>query len=195
MTALDVIYTRRSVRSYRSHALDRETIRGLLDAAVQAPTAMHIEPWAFVVVQDRAMLTRYSDQAKRALADEMATHPDVHAIVNPASARAFSEQLTSPDFDIFYDAAALIVICGKPAGPFVTADCWLAAENLMLAAAAMGLGTCCVGAALPMLTSPDVRHELAIPDGYDVVAPIVVGVPADGVADSARKEPHILSWS
>lgn len=196
LTALDVIFTRRSVRLYRPQPLDRETIRGLIDAAVQAPTAMHTEPWAFVVVHDRAMLKRYSDQAKRALADEMTTHPDVHAIVNPAAAHAFRQQLASPEFDIFYGAAALIVICGKPAGSFVAADCWLAAENLMLAATAMGLGTCCIGSVLPILTSPDVRHELAIPDGYDVVAAIVVGVPTDGATpDSTRKEPHILSWS
>jgi nitroreductase len=101
----------------------------------------------------------------------------------------------SPDFDIFYNAAALIVICGKPVGSFVTGDCWLAAENLMLAATAMGLGSCCVGSALPALTAPDVRRELAIPDGYEVVAPIVVGVPADATLVAVRKEPEILSWT
>jgi len=51
----------------------------------------------------------------------------------------------SPEFNIFYDASTLIVICGKAEGPFVVADCWLVAENLMLAACAMGLGTCVGG--------------------------------------------------
>ena len=36
----------------------------LLDAAVHAPTAMHQEPWKFVVIQDRALLRRLSDRAK-----------------------------------------------------------------------------------------------------------------------------------
>lgn len=53
MSALDAILMRRSVRAFTSQSLDESTIRALLDAAVQAPTAMHTEPWSFVVVQDR----------------------------------------------------------------------------------------------------------------------------------------------
>lgn len=49
LTALDAIFSRRSVRTYTPQQLDAATIRSLLDAAVQAPTAMHLEPWAFVV--------------------------------------------------------------------------------------------------------------------------------------------------
>jgi nitroreductase len=195
LTALDVIYTRRSVRSFRPEPLDKETILGLIDAAVQAPTAMHLEPWAFAVVQDRAALRRYSDRAKRAWVADMTAHRDLHVNATPPAALAFAQQIALPDFDIFYNAAALIVICGKPVGPFVTADCWLAAENLMLAAAALGLGSCCIGSALPALTAPDARRELAIPDGYEVVAPIVIGVAGEVTSVAARNEPEILSWT
>jgi hypothetical protein len=45
------------------------------------------------------------------------------------------------------------------------------------------------------LSAPDVRRELAIPDGYEVVAPIVVGVPADVTSVAVRKDPEILSWT
>lgn len=44
---LDAIYARRAVRAYRDEQPAGELIRELLDAAVQAPTAMHLEPWAF----------------------------------------------------------------------------------------------------------------------------------------------------
>jgi len=47
LSALDAIFMRRSVRAYTAQALDEPTIRALLDAAVQAPTALHAEPWAF----------------------------------------------------------------------------------------------------------------------------------------------------
>jgi nitroreductase len=43
LSALDVIFTRRSVRAYEKKKLDQPTIRALLDAAVRAPTAMHTE--------------------------------------------------------------------------------------------------------------------------------------------------------
>ena len=62
LSALDAIYQRRAVRSYLPDTVDEATIRRLLDAAVHAPTAMHTEPWSFVVVQDRAVLTAISDR-------------------------------------------------------------------------------------------------------------------------------------
>lgn len=72
----------------------------------------------------------------------------------------------------------LIVVCAKPMGPFVSADCWQAAENLMLAASALGLGTCCIGSAIPALNSPEAKSELGIPADVEAVAPIIVGVPS-----------------
>lgn len=44
LSGLDAIFMRRSVRAYTTQKLDEATIRSLLDAAVQAPTAMHMEP-------------------------------------------------------------------------------------------------------------------------------------------------------
>ena len=64
LSALDVIFSRRSVRAYTNEPLDKATVRALLDAAVQAPTALHAEPWAFVVIQDTNILKRCSDAAK-----------------------------------------------------------------------------------------------------------------------------------
>lgn len=54
------IYARHSVRAYTATPVDRATIHILLDAAVHAPTAIHEEPWAFVVVQDHALLQHLS---------------------------------------------------------------------------------------------------------------------------------------
>ena len=151
LSALDAIFIRRSVRAFTAQSLDEPTIRALLDAAIQAPTAMHTEPWVFVVVQDRATLTRISDRAKGSWVKEAAHYRDLHPDVDAAMASAFAERLASPDFCVFYDASTLIAIGAKPLGPFVVADCWLAAENLMLAACALGLGSCCIGSAIPAL--------------------------------------------
>jgi nitroreductase len=194
LTALDAIFARRSVRAYTPQPLDEATIRSLLDAAVQAPTAMHSEPWAFVVVQDRAALKRYSDRAKGRWAREVDQYRDLHAAVDPATEKAFIERFARPDFCVFYDASTLIVICARPVGPFVTADCWLAAENLMLAASAMGLGTCCIGSAIPVLNSPEVKSELGIPADVEAVVPIIVGVPSEPAGQVTRKDPLILKW-
>jgi nitroreductase len=194
MSALDAIYHRRAVRSYRAEPIDEATIHRLLDAAVHAPTAMHQEPWAFVVVQDRAALQRLSDRAKAMMLQEATAHRELLRAPGAAPVGRHLAMLENKEFNIFYDAGTLIVICGKPLGQFVVADCWLAAENLMLAACAIGLGSCCIGFALPALHAPDVKTELGIPDGTDAVAAVIVGVPRGETLAVPRKPPEILRW-
>lgn len=187
MSLMDAIYERRSVRSYAPQRLDQAIIRTLLAAAVRAPTAVHEEPWAFVVIQDTNVLKRLSDRAKGLFAEEAhRAHLDRggHAL----------DVFTRPDFNVFYNASTLIVICGKPMGPFVAADCWLAAENLMLAACALGLGSCVIGSAVSALNSPELKIELGIPAEISAVAPIIVGVPSGETPLTSRKEPQVLAW-
>ena len=102
--------------------------------------------------------------------------------------------LDDPAFNIFYDAGTLIVICRTEGGHFADADCWLAAENLMLAAAAKGLGTCCIGFAVPVLNTAAVKRELGIPAEGAAVAAIVVGYARGAAPAVPRKAPHILAW-
>ena len=194
LSALDVIFTRRSIRAYEKKHLDQSTIRSLIDAAVRAPTGMDAEPWLFLVIQDRHTLRRYSDLAKTLSVADMEAHRETHG-PHDADRERFLVQLRDPGFSVFYDAPALIVICGRSKGPFVAADCWLAAENLMLAACALGLGTCVIGTAAAALNSSDAREEFGLPRESFAVAPIVVGVPA-GTAGEApeRREPDIIWW-
>lgn len=189
---LHAIYRRRAVRAYQAEQPDQATIGELLQAAVQAPTAMHLEPWAFAVVQNRALLKRWSDRAKAMLLEPPGAvgwgslpprHRDDHA-----------GRLADPDFNIFYDAGTLIVVCRRTHGPFAEADCWLAAENLMLAAAARGLGTCVIGFAVPVLNTREVRLELDIPDEGAAVAPILLGLPRGETPPVPRRPPQMLRW-
>jgi nitroreductase len=184
---LKAIYARQSVRAYAPTPLDVTTIHTLIDAAVHAPTAMHEEPWAFVVVQDHSLLLRLSDLAKPLFVEEVR-----HRDANGAS-HSF-DHFNRPDFNIFHGADTLIIICTKLSGPFIAADCWLAAENLMLAASAIGLGSCVIGSAVAALNINKVKTELGISDEYTVIAPIVVGVPSGETKPASRKEPLILSW-
>lgn len=182
---MDVIYRRRAVRSYKPQEIDADTIRVLLRAAVQAPTAVHSEPWAFAVIQDRSLLKRLSDQAKVQL---------LQSIPHDAKVSGYRALLENSEFNIFYDAGTLLVIYGPAAGPYVAADCWLAAENLMLAACALGLGTCPIGFAVPVLNAAAVKAELGIPSELAAVAPIILGVPSASSPPVSRKEPQIVCW-
>lgn len=180
MSAMDAIYERRAVRSYKPQPVNREDVKTLLSAAVQAPTAIHEEPWAFAVIQDRDLLKELSDNAK--------------TIIDAETRKHLSHLLGNPGFNIFYSAGTLIVIYGKPMGPFVVADCWLAAENLMLAACAMGLGTCVIGLAVQALNTPEWKKKLGISPDMTAYVPMILGIPEGVTPPVPRKEPEIIVW-
>lgn len=69
-SVIDAINHRRAVRDYLPQKIEQTVIRTLLDAATHAPTAMHEEPWSFVVIQDKNVLNRLSDSAKKLICSE-----------------------------------------------------------------------------------------------------------------------------
>lgn len=179
-SVFETILARRSVRSYTSEPVEADVLKTLLEAAVWAPTAMHREPWGFVIIQNRQVLQDLSDRAKPLFIEELKR--------NSMSTDIF----THADSNIFYDAGTLIIICGKTNGHLPAADCWMAAENMMLAACAMNYGTCIAASALPAILQPDVKSTLGIPSDYTPVAPIIVGYPKTEPAPGKRRSPLIL---
>jgi nitroreductase len=183
----DAIGQRSSVRAYAPGKLPWTSVKALLSAAVRAPTAMHQEPWAFAVVQDPALLKRISERARQLMADE--PHPELlHR------GGHVPDVFAEPGFDVFHGAGTLIVIGTQSDGRFAVADCWLAAENLMLRAFAMNLGACVIGSAIGALDLPEVKSEIGLPDDFRTIAPIVVGTPAMPVPPTPRREPRLLAW-
>ena len=175
------IMSRRSVREYTAEPVDEPTIRRLIEAAVHAPNAVNQQPWTFTVVRDQSALARVSAAAKVYMQANM-----------PAGLNSprFS-MLGDPSFHIFYHAPVLILISAVAPGPWIVEDCALAAENLMLAAWAAGLGSCWIGFAQGYLNTPEGKHALGLPPATAPVAPIIVGHPKGTPAAVARKEPEI----
>jgi len=178
----DAIIGRRAVRAYTAEAIEERTIRGLIDAAVCAPSAVNQQPWAFTIVRDQSVLDRISRDAKSYMLTSA-----------PASQHSdhFQSLLSDPTFHIFYHAPVLILISALAQGPWVTEDCALAAENLMLAAYAAGLGTCWVGFAQSFLNTPDGKNALSLPAAWVSVAPIIVGHPKSAPPPVPRKQAEV----
>src|SRR5664280_2158377 len=179
MDLKEAIYTRRSVRDFTDKRVDEKTLRQLVDAAVQAPSAVNQQPWSFCVVRDKALLARISNNAK---AHMLRTSP-------AAASHHFQELLSDAKFDIFYHAPVLILISSVVESPWAVENCSLAAENLMLAARAAGLGTCWIGFAQSWLGTPEGKTALNLPNSYVPVAPIIVGHPKVAPPPVTRKEP------
>ncbi len=179
----EVITNRQSIREYTAQAVDERTIHRLIDAAVRAPNAVNQQPWTFTVVRDQTVLDRISRNAKSHMLTTM-----------PASLHSdhFRSLLNDPNFHIFYRAPVMILISAKAEGPWIVEDCALAAENLMLAACAAGLGTCWIGFAQGFLNTWDGKNLLGLPAAWVPVAPIIVGHPkAAAPAPAPRKEPEV----
>ncbi len=66
-----VIRERRSVRNYTDRAVPDEALRAIIAAGVQAPTALGLQPWQFVVARDRDLMQRASDYCKPILVEKV----------------------------------------------------------------------------------------------------------------------------
>ena len=181
MDLRQAVYTRRAVREFTAEPVDEATLRTLIDAAIQAPSAVNQQPWSFCVVRDKATLDRMSNAAK--------TH--MLGTSTAAASHHFQEVLSDPAFHIFYHAPALVLISSVTDSPWAAENCALAAENLMLTACAQGLGTCWIGFAQAWLGTSEGKAVLNLPTAYVPVAPIVVGHPKAPPPPVPRKEPEI----
>jgi nitroreductase len=182
MDVLKAISERRATRAYTDEGLDRATVERLIHSAVQAPSARDLEPWAFVILEDKERLRKFSEEAKRVLlrSRKESQSPEMRA------------RLSDPSFDIFYGAPTLVVICATSAQSQAAEDCCLAAQNLMLAAHAEGVATCPIGLARPWLNLAATKRALGIPEDWVPVFPIILGRPGDHPAPPGRRAPVFL---
>lgn len=180
MNIYEAIRERRSTREFTAEPVEQHLVVRLIEAAAQAPSAMNLQPWVFTVVRDQALLQQISSDAKACMAKNCEQMPE-----------SLQAMLNNERFQIFYHAPALIVIAAKTASAWAVEDCALAAQNLMLAAHAEGLGSCWIGLAQRYLATPAGRQALHLPDVCAPVAPVIVGYPRSVPADVQRKPPEI----
>jgi nitroreductase len=187
MDLKEAIYSRRAVREFTTQTVDQTTIRDLIDAAVQAPSAVNEQPWLFSVVRDKPILDWISEKSK------------AYMLRNPPRGirpQDIQELTDDPQFNIFYHAPVLIVISSVTDNQWVIENCTLAAENLMLSACAAGLGTCWIGLAQSWLGTPDGKEAIGLQMDCVPVAPIIVGHPKSTPLPIHRKKPeiHWIGW-
>jgi nitroreductase len=184
MDLTDAIYGRRAVREYTAARVDRALLQRLIEAALQAPSALNQQPWLFTVVSDQQLLAEISEKSKAYLL----------ATLSNGSISQIRKLLEDPEFHLFYHAPSLIVISASQTGRWEVEDCALAAENLMLAAYASGLGSCWIGLAQAWLGTAEGKAALQLGrDDVIPVAPIIVGYPKTQPAPVPRREP-IIHW-
>ena len=169
MDTLTAINVRRSIRKYTGAAVAEETILRLIRAAMAAPSAGNERPWHFIVISERELLDAI---------------PKFH-----------------PYAAMLPQASVAILVCGdltleKHRGYWVQ-DCSAAAENLLLAAAALGLGAVWTGVYPEEERVSAMRRLLRIPDHVVPLALIPLGYPAEHPGPVDRFDPgriHRNGW-
>lgn len=184
MEVLDAIRRRRAVRDYTTEPVSTAMLEEVIAAASWAPSAMNEQPWRFTVITDSVLMGRISDQARRFMLAGMTNMP---------RGDHFHDLLSDPNFNIFYNAPVLLVISAPGDWQWCTEDCAVAAQNAMLAARALGLGSCWIGFAQRWLNSEDGHKALALPQSERIVAPLILGHPKSEVPVVPRKKPQI-AW-
>lgn len=145
MDAIRAIMQRRSIRKYERESIADDDLETILEAGRQAPSGGNSQPWHFVVVRGEELKQRL--------------------------AQACSGQIWMAD------AGAIIAGLGKPSGGGAGSSLHvaIAMENMIIAAAALGYGTCWIGD----FKEAQVREVLGIPDDVPIVALTPVGRPAE----------------
>ena len=179
-SALDVIMTRTSIRKFTGETVSREQLETILKAGMAAPTAMNGQPWRFVVVTDKEKISSVFGKGPRS--------------------------------GMFANAGAVIVVCGestsmrKPFGQpdapateqpnmFWYEDCSAAAENILLAAHALGLGAVWTAGYPGMERVAPIAAALGIPEKIIPLCVIPVGVPAESPAPKDKWKPEYIHWN
>jgi nitroreductase len=185
MELMDAIRNRQAVREYTDAPIDREIIELLINAAILAPSAMNLQPWAFSALLDRDRIDDYAGRIKNWLLTNFS-----QTSLDLSLRRLIEEE----HYSIFHQAHALVVVLAKSLQPQALEGYRLAAENLMLAARGEGLGTCCIGLARPWLNLPSTKHELGLPEQYEAIVPIIL--PPQGLAGIAwpARPRDSLAW-
>lgn len=184
MKLMQAIYARRSVRAFSPQPVPRESIEVLLQAAVQAPTGMNSQPWAFGIIEGQERLRQYSELTKKYLLENIEQFPLLER---------YRAGFSSSDYNIFYHAPTVIIIFGRESATS-SIDCCLAAENLMLAAVDQGLGSCWMGFFSFLLALPEIREKLEFPLEYQPYAPIAIGYPVQENGPIEKSPPSVLFW-
>jgi len=182
------IYARRSVRDYLPDDVPDDVIRELIRAGTYAPSAINKQPWRFVVIKNRELINRLSDKSKELWMelDAKATKPELIALANMVS---------RPGFNIFFNAPLLIMIFSHPDAFSPQIDCSLAAENMMLAATSLGIGSCWIGLCTPLGQVPSIMDDLGVPSECKLVGSLIFGYPVKLDHKAPKREENvILNW-
>ena len=152
---IDNMMSRRSIRNYKQQAVPREVLNRIMECGITAPNGQNKQSWEVRVVEN----------------------PDLQSEIKALMATVGGERAAG----CFYNAPVWVFIARDKGYDFSAYDCGLMAENMMLAANALGVGSVCLGSPVRfILDSPQkdaVLEMLGFSEGYELCLCISMGYP------------------
>jgi len=181
MDFFDVVTTQRAIRRLKTDPIPDAALRQIMDAAICAPSGGNRQGWSFIVVRDPAKRARLGELYREAWSELMkvpyyrdaaSALPDSPAGRMLASARHLGQHLG--------EAPVLILACialDPGAQPTLTtgASIYPAVQNIMLAARALGIGSCIT--TIHRFRDAQMKELLGIPSDVETAALIPLGYP------------------
>lgn len=180
----EVIRRQRGIRRYAPDPVSEEVVHQVIEAATWAPSGSNRQPWHFIVIRDTNVKQRLGNLYRAAMVATGGAKAPQPAVVAPGNPPIFSDDLSS--------VPVVIVAClerweARGRANLLGSHIFPAVQNLMLAAAALGLGTRLT--TIWQHKEADVRKLLAIPEDVEVMAMIPLGYPggAEHLGGGKRK--------
>lgn len=153
--AVENIMNRRSIRAYKPEQIKQEQLDTIMQCAINAPSAMNKQPWEVRVVQNVAIL----DNINKAFI-------------------AYTKKEAQEGYSVFYNSPTLIIVARDKENAYSASDCGMLAQNILLSAESMGIGTCVIGGVAASFKGDDAKNLLEaikIPDTHEVIYGIAIG--------------------
>ena len=174
---METIMHRRSIRRFDTKQIEENALEQILQAGLYAPSAGGRQGVIFAVCQDREVNERLG-KIKRANSNfRMSTATSYVSREQPSIVD--DAKLTNA----FYDAPTVITMFAPKDFLFSKEDCATAAENMMLAADALGIGSCYIGQGWTAFADPygqEILRKWAIPTDRYAVMQLLLGYPREG---------------
>lgn len=209
---VQIMRARRSCRLYREEPVAKAVLDDLVKIGITAPSGTNCQLWAFTIVPDRASMVRYAEaiadffrrlnkmaeSATKRLLARLFTDDALGDYYRNDYARvkeALVEWEKTGRDRLFHGATAGIVVGMRPGATCPGEDALLATQNILLAAEALGLGTCLVGFAVQaMKHDPAIKRVIGIPDEERVHAVIAIGRPNVQYPRPAGRKPALVRY-